>query len=79
MSHVKTPQAVAGDHEPLLAEAWQSRDRRILGPASLLPAGQDSRKFDRSLQLIALPRQRVSMPKGFLHLFVPEHCKSMLA
>ena len=41
MSHVKTPQAVAGDHEPLLAAASQSWDRRIFGPESFLPPGQE--------------------------------------
>ena len=39
MSHVKTPQAVAGDHEPLLAAASQSWDRRTLGADSFLPPG----------------------------------------
>eukprot|EP00435_Cladocopium_sp_Y103_P007951 s1380_g2.t1 len=79
MSHVQTLQAVAGDQKPLLAATSQSRDCRILGPASFLPSGQDTCKLDRTAQLIALPRQRVSMPRGFLYLFAPEHCNSVLA
>ena len=66
MSHVKTPQAVAGDHEPLLAAASQSWDRRIFGPASFLPPGQEIPTLDSSTQLIALPRQvKFPCPRDF--------------
>ena len=69
MSHVKTPQAVAGDHEPLLAAASQSWDRRTLGADSFLPPGHHVKKFpslDSSAQLIALPGQvKFACPRDF--------------